>query len=396
MFKKLVIISLLTLAVHADMLHFYKEAAQHLQYDKAYSLYEKSNKLSQKGVNANRFTNFSADVSYARTDAKLLTSGFNTTDISLSDTIDIFGKNSYKIAMLHLDLQSKKAELALQKEALFISLVHMIALYHRTDEQLSLYRDLFSKQQNIYKKLKPLEQHGSITKLDLLRFKNTLTTLSLQITSKEQALLKMKEQLKLYAPHAAIPSLNGTKLLYSKKAFLAHNPHLKLNKIDADKQTIHAKAMDKHYLPTLTPALAYQKIDDPTANGDNYSFHIAMHLPLQSGDFKEAEALKVAALRQKTKNIAYKLQREKEYIKHHIDFQNAQKQLLILQKTLKDTQKCQKSIKIAYLKRYVDFNTYLQVLTQYLSVKEQIITLKYKSALEAMILNGVSSGRIYE
>jgi outer membrane protein TolC len=396
MFKKIAIVSLLTVTAHTDMFNFYKVAIQHLKYDKAYSLYEKSNKLSQKGVDYSRYANFSADVSYTKTEVKLLDSGFDTADISVSDTIDIFGKNSYKIEMLHLDLKSKKVELSLQKEELFISLANMIALFHRADEQLFLYKNLFSKQQKIYKKLKLLEQNGGITKLDLLRFKNTLTILELQITSKEQELSKMKEQLKLYAPDEAIPSLANTKILYSKKEFLAHNPHLILNKIDAYKQTIHAKAMYKSYLPTLTTGLAYQKIDDPTANGDNYTFNVAMHVPLNSGDFKEAEALKVIALSQKTKNITYKLQREKEYIKHHLDYQNAKKQLLILENTLNDYQKNQKSIKVAYLKRYVDFNTYIQVLTQSIGVKEQIINLKYKRDLEATILNGVSSGRIYE
>jgi len=58
--------------------------------------------------------------------------------------------------------------------------------------------------------------------------------------------------------------------------------------------------------------------------------------------------------------------------------------------------KSEKSIKDAYLKQYVDFNTYLQVLTESLSVKEQMIALRYQKDLEATIVNTIASGKIYE
>ena len=149
-------------------------------------------------------------------------------------------------------------------------------------------------------------------------------------------------------------------------------------------------------MPTVTTGVAYQQLDDPTSYGNNYSFNIGLHIPLNQGNKKEAEALKVAALSTQSRSIEIKVQRENEYISRHQAYLNATKELAVLQHSLVAYQKSEKSIKEAYLKQYVDFNTYLQVLTEILGVKEQIITLKYQRDLEATIINAIGSGKIYE
>lgn len=396
MLKQIVIVSLLSLVAHADMLGYFQEANRHLQYDKTYSLYKQSNQLSQNGIEKSQYANFSVDVGYARTRAKLLDHGFNTTDFSLNDTLDVFGKNSYKIEMLQLDLKSKKASLSLQKEQLFVSLVTMIEMYHRTVEQHALYQTLFNRQNKIYKKLRTLEKNGDISNLDVLRFNNTLSRLQAQIVSLENQAIKMKKQLKLYVPNQPIPSLHHVKLRGSKKAFLAHNPQYEINSYDAHKKNVQAKGMQKSYIPTVTTGVAYQQLDDPTSYGDNYSFNIGLHMPLNQGEFKEAEALKVAALSSQSRSIEMKLQRENEYISRHQAYLNAKKEMAVLKHSLQSYKKSEKSIKEAYLKQYADFNTYLQVLTESLAIKEQIIALRYQRDLEATIINAIGSGKIYE
>lgn len=390
------ILFLLSLSVHANMLGYFQEAERHLQYDKTYSLYKQSNQLSQNGIESSQYANFSADVGYARTRANLLNHGFNTTDFSLDDTLDVFGKNSYKIEMLQLDLESKKASLSLQKEQLFVSLVTMVAMYHRTVEQQALYERLFNKQHKIYKKLHTLENSGDISNLDVLRFNNTLSRLQAQIVSLKNQAIKMKKQLKLYVPNKPIPSLHHVKLRGSKKAFLAHNPRYDINRYDAHKKSVQAKGMEKNYIPTVTTGIAYQQLDDPTSFGNNYSLNVGVHIPLNQGDFKEAEALKVAALSSQSQSVEVKLQREDEYIMHHQAYINAKKELTVLKHSLGAYAKSEKIIEDAYLKQYVDFNTYLQVLTESLGVKEQMIALRYQKDLEATIINAIASGKIYE
>jgi len=399
MLKKILTLSLLAFTLQADMTDFYKDALHTLQYDKSYTLYERANKTSQSAVSYSKYANFSVDATFSNTHAELLptTAGnFNTTDISLSDSIDIFGKNNYKIESLRLDKKATKAQLGAKKEQLFIALINLVSLYNQTSQELQLHQTLFSQQEAIYKKLKLLGEHGDITKLDVLRFKNTLTTLKTKIVSQEQALKKMKQQLSLYAPNEVIPTLDARKLLFSKKDFLAHNPQATLNSLNAQKKVAQAEGMNKSYFPTLDAGVAYQKLDDPTGYGDNYSIGVALHLPFNSGTFKEVEALKVSALSLKAQTLTYKIQRENEYIQYKASYESASKELSILEKALHDYEESATTIKTAYLKQYVDFNTYLQVLQQTLNVKKQIIAMQAQKAKEATLINTIASGKVYE
>lgn len=399
MLKKIVALSLFALTLQADMSSFYKDAVQTLQYEKSYTLYEQSNKTSQSGVSYSKYANFSLDAAFTNTHAKLLPTSagnFNTTDISLSDSIDIFGKNNYKIESLRLDQKATKAQLYAKKEQLFIALLKLVSLYNQTSKELELHKNLFNEQEAIYKKLRLLGEHGDMTKLDVLRFKNTLTMLKTKIVSQEHALVKMQKQLKLYAPHVAIPTLNATKLLFSKEDFIAHNPQAMLNTLDAQKRAAQADGMNDSYLPTFDAGVAYQKLDDPTGYGDNYSVGVSLHMPLNGRDFKEAEALKVSALSFEAQTLTYKVQRENEYTQYRESFENASKQLAILEKALSDYEESEATIKTAYLKQYVDFNTYLQVLQQALDVKKQIIAMQAQRAKEATLINAIASGKVYE
>ncbi|WP_297483639.1 TolC family protein, partial [Sulfurimonas sp.] len=184
--NKIVLIFLLALTAQANMTSFYKDAMKTLQYEKSYNLYETSNKTSQSAVTYSKYANFTLDGAYSKTYAQYLptsSGSFNTTDISLHDTLDLFGKNNYKIQTLRLDVKSEKKKLSLKKEQLFISLVNMVALYNKTQMQLKIHQELYKKQQKIYVKLEGLAKNGDITALDILRFKNTLTTLQTKIVA---------------------------------------------------------------------------------------------------------------------------------------------------------------------------------------------------------------------
>ena len=399
MLKKIVTLSLFAFTLQADMNSFYKDAVQTLQYEKSYKFYEQSNKTAQSGVTYSKYADFSLDTTFTNTHVKHLptTSGnFNTTDISLSDSLDIFGKNNYKIEALRLDKKVIKAELGAKKEQLFIALLNLVTLYNQSSQELQLHQTLLVEQESIYKKLKLLGEHGDMTKLDVLRFKNTLTTLKTKIVSKQQMLKKIQKQLHLYAPNEAIPTLDATKLLFSKEDFITHNPEATRNSLNAQKRVVDANGMQKSYFPTLNAGVSYQKLDDPTGYGDNYSIGVALHIPLNGGDFKEAEALKVSALSLQAQSATYKVQRENEYIDYKESFESATKQLAILEKALSDYEESATTIKTAYLKQYVDFNTYLQVLQQTLDVKKQIIAMKAQKAKEATLINAIASGKIYE
>ena len=396
MIKKIILLSIFSLALSADLMHFYKTTLTTLQYDKTYSLYKTANGLSQESVNYTRYTNFALDAFYINTKARTLNNSFSTTDIALYDTLDLFGKGSYKVEELSLNLKEQKSLLNLQKEQLFTAIVNMLAQYHTVNEQFLLHTKLFIEQEDIYKKLQKLQDSGSLTSIDLLRFKNTLTLLKTRLISEKSKLSKMEKQLNLYAPNETIPKLQQVELLYVKEDFLRYNPLLKINNINVQKLYTQAQSSQNNYLPDVVAGVSFQQLADPTGYGDNYSFNVGLHIPLNGGDFKQAEALKSKALTQKSKTREYKINRENEYTKLYEDYLNAHKQLVVLQMSLNDYYKSEKTIKMAFLKQYVNFNTYLQVITQTLKIKEQIITMKYQESSRITLLNGIASGDIYE
>lgn len=90
------------------------------------------------------------------------------------------------------------------------------------------------------------------------------------------------------------------------------------------------------------------------------------------------------------------MQRKNEYVTRYQDYINAVQQLKVLNENLDDYEQSEKTIKTAYLRQYIDFNTYVQVIVHTLHIKEQIIDMTSKKELEATILNGIASGVIYE
>ena len=399
MFKNLLFISLFGVSAFADMMSFYQTAVKNLQYDKRYILDAKANKIAQSAIIYSKYTNFSVDIDYVKTYVAHLpkvSGNFDTTDIILHDTLDLFGKNDYKIHTLDLENKGKKSKLDRKKEQLFIALANMIALYNQTNAQLNIQKEFYDKEYKIYKKLEVLSQNGDVTELDILRLKNTLSALHINIVSMQQKLLTMKAQLHLYAPHQMIPQLRQTKLLYTKSDFLDHNPQITLNKLHTQKLLSDAKGKKKSFIPTVDVSIAYQKLNDPTGYGDNHSFGIALQVPLNGGNFQEAKAYKVMALENESKNQEYQIQREQEYLQYYQAYQNAKKQLEVLEHSRKDFEKSEATIQQAYLKQYVDFSTYLQVLQQTLQVKNQIIMMQSQKQLALTIINGIGSGKIYE
>ena len=183
MIKIFMTISLFSLLLNADVMSYYKNVLNTLQYDKIYSLDREANDISKESINYNRYTNFVLDASYATTKAKTLNSAFDTKDVALYNTLDFFGKGSYKVRELSLDLKEKKSLLNLQKEQLFVTLIDMLGEYHKVNEQLLLHKILLNEQESIYAKLQKLQESGAITTIDLLRFKNTLTVLKTKMIS---------------------------------------------------------------------------------------------------------------------------------------------------------------------------------------------------------------------
>lgn len=400
MINKIILLAVLTIVnIQAEetMVSFYKSALRNLQYDKKDQLLVQSNTLEQKAVSISRFSNFSLDAGFTGTKAKGLPQSFNTTDISLNDTIDLFGKSTYKINELSLKLKEQKTLLHKQKEELFISLVEMISGYRQTKEALTLHIKLLDDQQSVLDNVKRLTTSGIVSNMDYLRLKNSTNLLKTQIVNEKNQLEAMYKQLMLYTKGHQVPSFDGRETLNcTKEAYLRTDTNTELNAIAAAQLTNEANRLSHSYIPELTVGTSYQNIDDPTANGNNYAFHVGINIPFDGGNVKQSEALKAQSLSASSNMIESKILREKEYIQRAQNITNASEQLQILKQSLDDSLKNQKVIQEAFLKRYVDFNTYIQVVSETLSIQEQVIKMRFLKNTEITILNTIASGVIYE
>lgn len=394
--KIIVLFFILLSALHANenLLKFYKTTLANLQYDMKQTSFVKTKEHAQKALSWQRYANFSLDAAYARTDAAQLANPFETKYLSLSDTIDLFGKQRYEFESITLQFQEQRVLLNKQKEELFISLVSMISIYQQTKELLSLHTKLLQKQKKLLEKL--LNLPNVISKMDILRLQNSVTLLQTQVTSEHNEMDNMALQLENYSNNTQIPQISEQKNKYDKAAFIAADTNVKLNDIASRRILNEARGVKESFLPTLGAAASYQSINDPTANGNNYSFSLSLNMPIDTSVYEQNEAMRAQSLVLKSDGVTLALKRKNDYIQRIKKIQSAKEQLQLLESNLKNYIKSAQTIEEAFMKRYVDFNTYIQTFSQTVSIQESIIKLKNEKNKELVILNAISQGVIYE
>ena len=394
--KKITIFLLFAATLYANdtLLKFYKATLSHLQYDSKQINLKESEKHAHRALNWQRFGNFSLDTAYTRTKAKQLANSFETTDVSLSDTIDLFGRQSYKFESIALQYEEQKTLLEKQKEELFISLVSMISTYQQTKEILLLHQELLNKQQNLLDKLNSVQ--NSISKMNIIQLQNSITLLHIQVLDEQNELTNMQLQLDNYSASTPIPKLQEEKEKFDETAFVNLDTDARLNAIASRRLLNEACGVKENFLPRLGAAVTYQSINDPTANGDNYSFSISLSMPLDASTYEQNEALRAEALSLKSNTAVLKVKRQNEYIRQVQNIKNVKEQLTLLESNLQSYKKSEETMEKAFLKQYVDFNTYMQTFSQMLDLLEKIITLKNEKNRHTAILNALSKGTIYE
>ncbi|HHH37192.1 MAG TPA: hypothetical protein ENK77_01080 [Epsilonproteobacteria bacterium] len=178
--------------------------------------------------------------------------------------------------------------------------------------------------------------------------------------------------------------------------FLAHSPQLKLNDNRARQSLQKVKQIQQSWMPDAVIGANQEYNNDPTANGDNYTLSMGLSMHFDGGMTHSAERQKVDALRINSQKKALEIERKAQYIAWKSNYQTAKRSLASLSKTLKKTNISLKNMRTAYLKHYVDLNTYLQTVKEGLATHEAQIDAKYRMIENALILNVLSEGNIYE
>ena len=384
------------LSAQSTVILFYKEALKTLSYQNTYTLQQKSRALSIEAKKKQRYLNLDAGMMYGTTDAKLLPHHFNTTDISITDTIDLFGKNVEEIHLIQLQMKEDRLLLQVQKEKLFLSLLNMITAYRMSEEKWHRKKKFYKKQVQFLIQLKSAVHAGAISKLELTRFENTMALFKVQLDKEEQVVTMMKAQLKLYSPHHAVPQLSSTRLHSNFHRFLSRSPQLKLNDNRAKQASQKIKQIEQSWIPDTIIGANQQFNDDPTANGDNYTLSMGLSMHFNGGMSHDIERQKVDALKIRSQKKALEIKRKAQYIAWKSDYETDRRSLDSLNKTLKKTEKTLQNVRTAYLQHYIDLNSYLQMMQENLTIQDAKITAKYNMIKSVIILNTLSKGTIYK
>jgi len=375
---------------------YVKTAQKRLGLETQVQMIERAKELRVSAQKIQRFANISADLQYQERKDQLLPNYFHTIDVSLSDTIDLFNKKSLVIEKLSLNMQASQYLMKQKKEQLFLSLVDMIASYHRLNRLLTLHHQLYHEQKKILEKLTEAYQAGALPKIESERFANALALFQARIVQEEILVKNLNQRLKLYVPDRPIPNFEEESMHSDLSNFIKQNPHLNYKTIESQMINKESEAMKKSWLPDAVVGALYQQNSDPTANGNSYALFAGLHLNFDGGLEKEAEALKVEALKSKSEAISLKIKEQERYLEYLGKVQMAERKEKILQEALQRALLTMKKVQIAYLKHYIDFNSYLQTLQSLLSIQEEEIDTHITKQKNITILNTLSRGEIYE
>lgn len=379
-----------------SIIPFYKEALKTLSYQDTYTLQQKSRTLSIEAKKKQQYLNLDAGIMYGATNAKLLPHHFNNTDIGITDTIDLFGKKVEEIHLIQLQMKEDRLLLQVQKEKLFLSLLNMITAYRASEEKLKLYKKLFQTQYTLLKAVRSAVKAGTMPMLERTRLENIMALIEVQRDQEKQIVTMMKAQLKLYSPHHTIPQLSSSRLHSDLPRFLASSPQLKLNDNQAMQASQKIKQIEQSWMPDAIIGANQQFNDDPTNYGDNYTLNMGLSMHFDGGMTHDIERQKVDALKIKSQKKVLEIERKTQYITWKTQYQAAKRSFASLSRTLKGTNVTLRNMRTAYLKHYVDLNTYLQTIKESLTTHEAAINAKYKMIKNALILNTFSKGIIYE
>ncbi|QOR61274.1 TolC family protein [Sulfurovum sp. ST-21] len=392
------LVSVLLTLTNADnsIIPFYKEALKTLSYQNIYILQQKSRTLSIEAKKKQQYLNLDTGIMYGSTSAKLLNHHFNNTDIGITDTIDLFGKSVEEIRLIQLQMKEDRLLLQVQKEKLFLSLLSMITAYRASEEKLHIYRKLYQTQYTLLNAVRSAVKAGDMSMIELTRLENTIALAKSQMDQEKETVTVMKEQLKLFSPHHTIPRPVSSTLHSSLHRFIANSPQLKLNDNRAKQSLQKIKRLEQSWIPDAVISANQQFNDDPTAYGNNYTLSMGLNMHFDGSISSIVEKQKVEALKIKSQKKSLEIERKIQYITWKNQYETAKKSFTSLSKTLKEANITLKNMRTAYLKHYIDLNTYLQTIEGSLAVHEAQINAKYKMIRNALILNTLSNGVIYE
>jgi outer membrane protein TolC len=370
--------------------NFYTKVVKNLRIDAQQKLGNDAATLLLLAHRLHRFADLHLNASYTRTKAKLLPNDFQTTDIALTDTIDLFNKNFAAAQKLRLEIQANKLLSSAQKQMLFISLAQMAAQYAATDSLLQLQNKLLNTQERLAKKIAAAVKQGAMPRISLERFLNMLALMKVQIADMKSTQKLMQERFFLLSDTRQIPRLNAANPHTTLSEFLHNNPQLQLLTNAVSRSTLHTTSLQKAWLPKLQLSLLRQYNNDPTANGDNYGFCAGVQFHFDTANSDALQAAKLQTLRLREKHITLLIQEKIRFLKLMQTYRQTTHTIKLLRPSMQRAQKIATAMQTAYLKHFTGYTAYTQSLQDLLRIQKDFYTALYQNFSTAAILNHLS------
>lgn len=397
MFRGIPLLFLLCAVVAADpLLPFYREALATVGTAERVALEVRKGDLAVSGAERDRFSALSLDLNYGHTDTTLLKQPYQTTDILFSDTIDLFGRQRDAVEALRLASKGRIQQLNIQKQQLYTALADLVVSYRKAEALYRLHDGFYHRQSVVLEHLRSGVASGSVPSMDAGRFASALVMLEVQTVRERNSVDTMKTQLALYAPGVPVPAPAEQNLSVTEAAFMARSPQLHSAALQAKALAAMAEGTAKQWRPDVVAGAAYQFNNDPTANGDNYTFSAGVRMAFGGGIGDRAEAARVGALQADLDTTRQRVEVQQRFLSLRADYDTAVQVLTLLQTTVRSAEQQADTMQNAYLKHFVDFNTYLQTMQQLLSLKAQQIEARYRGIRSALLLNAFGKGAIYD
>jgi outer membrane protein TolC len=375
---------------------FYRHVLHNLHINQKARLQSRSDGLKIASNKIDRFVNIDANVFYAQTKADQLQNSFHTSQITLSDTIDIFNKNAAELQLLHLSAKQNHIKQMLQKEQIFTLLVQMVGEYNKTVWKIKKDQQTLEQQTRFSNKLALAVKAGAQPRMEYERFLNLLALLRSRIIEEQNRATTMKNSLALYSNNTPIPELTSISIHGDITQFLKHSPSVLLNDTQALSSAAQTKKLQNSWLPKLILSADQQYNNDPTASGNNYSFEVALGIHFDGGRSKRIEASRIQTLL--TQEHTYLLT-----IKQKSRFQTllntsiaSKKSIKILKPSIISAQKNLQVMQTAYLKHFITFTSYTQTYQELIRLQEALSNALYRYRTSVALLNNLSQGTIYE
>ncbi len=350
-----------------------------------------------------RWTQLTLTTNYQRI-LPTLVNEYNFTDFGLTDAIDIFGKDRYRIKGLRQEAKASALFVERGKRGLFLKLAKAYFDYLYANQLVLIAQEDFVWAQKELTVAKQRYKAGGGAYLDVLRLKGTLAKAQSCFLAAQAQRSIVASRLKLicgFSPKIkaslketlTFPELN-LKELENQTIHLA--PEIKAWRLKAKAERSMLQAIKREWIPTLTLGVGYQINQEPAGNGNQWDFMVG----LSSHLFDLGRKKKLLSHQEKYLSLLAQARAQeltlRDFVRrNYYNYIAAKQKLLTYKNALKDLEDVVNRLHQGYETGGVDLNTLLLTHQNLLQLKKAYFSALSYTHYYFTVLQAISSPRLY-